>query len=152
MAHNEKDICSGCMACKIICPSQCIDINISDRKEFKREIEHDKCLKCRRCDNVCPHRSDVPLRKSIGGYNIYARKKSILRRSSSGGLASVIYEYCLRNAIHCFGVKFDRNYNLNYVLIKSEQDIRHAAGSKYVYSNMNNVYEKVKNIYFLVIR
>ena len=145
MMHASKAICSGCMACKYICPTGCIEIDTSNRIRFIKMVDHSKCVNCHLCEKVCPHSDDIRAKKSIYGYNAWSNKRSVLRRSSSGGIASMLYEYGVENNIKCVGVSFDERLNLYYVFLDDCRMLRDAAGSKYVFSRMDKVYEGVRS-------
>lgn len=134
--------CSGCKACENICPNQCISIK-EKKYGFIRVINNKKCINCGLCDRVCPKRHVQELNIPIKGYNAFSKKKSVLRRSSSGGIATELYYNCLKNGIYCVGVNFNDN-KLSYVYIESLKDILNAAGSKYVFSDMNQIYKNIE--------
>lgn len=51
---ENKNECSGCWACKNICPKAAIDM-VSDNEGFKfPQIDNDKCVECKLCLKVCP--------------------------------------------------------------------------------------------------
>lgn len=137
---EKNSICSGCRACEAICPKKCIEINVLGRKEFTKIVKKEECINCHLCDRVCPHTAHIDLKEPLGGFNAYALRSSVIRRASSGGIASSMYEYCMENSITGIGVLFDGNFNLNYTAIKNENQMRKAAGSKYVYSDMNGIH------------
>ena len=52
--YKNKNECSGCWACKNICPKSAIDM-VSDNEGFKfPQIDKDKCVECGLCLKVCP--------------------------------------------------------------------------------------------------
>lgn len=142
---EKNNACSGCRACEAICPKECIKINVLGRKEFTKIIKKKECTNCHLCEWVCPHTAHIDLKEPLKGFNAYALKSSVIRRSSSGGIASSMYEYCMENSITGIGVLFDGNFNLNYTAIKNERQMRKAAGSKYVYSDMSGIHSLVAN-------
>lgn len=140
--RKDKCKCSGCRACENICPQKCIKIDSSNRKKFVR-CKTSKCIECGLCDLVCPHNEPQFLLQPVLGMNAWSLNRRIQRNSSSGGIASTIYDWCLQNNIRCIGVNFDVGYNLKYKFITSQNELNKAVGSKYVYSDMNNIYHQI---------
>ena len=79
--------CQGCLAhpCREICPKGAI--SFKDKKAF---IDHDKCIKCGRCANVCPyhaiHHHVRPCADACGMHAI---------GSDEHGRAEIDYEKCV---------------------------------------------------------
>lgn len=136
------EFCSGCKACENICPKNCIVVQ-EKKYGFNIVKNQKKCIQCGLCDKVCPQKNGQNLRSSLKGYNAFSKKNSILRRSSSGGIATELYYYCLKEQICCVGVNFIDN-KLSYVYIDSFKKIINAAGSKYVFSDMNKIYKAIE--------
>lgn len=140
----EVKNCSGCKACENICPTGCLKIDTSGKYLFVKDIDVENCIKCGKCADVCPMQM-VRLEHPVSAYVARSKNTNILRNSASGGIGATIYYHCLEHGISCVGVLFDKNYNLKYEFIKSQEDIKKASGSKYVYSDMNTVYQKIED-------
>lgn len=135
--------CTGCSACEAICPKKCITM-IPDREGFLRpHINENICVECGMCKIVCE--------KAITNKNkikecLVATNKSLnlARNSSSAGAFSVIIDSIGNKKIKVFGAAFDDNLKVNHIGI-DERDISSLRGSKYVQSNLNNVFTDIKN-------
>lgn len=46
--------CSGCGACKNICPKKCIEMKYNEEGFLYPNINKDICINCNRCSNICP--------------------------------------------------------------------------------------------------
>ena len=56
---TNKSECSGCSACKNICPRSCISMS-EDEKGFKYpKVNHSFCINCGLCETVCPIKNIV---------------------------------------------------------------------------------------------
>lgn len=139
MDRSAKE-CSGCMACKSICPENCIHIRTDRAGNFVRLIDDEKCMKCGRCKVVCPLNRQERMSTPRKAYIAWSKKKE--KRSSSGGIAGSIYRYCLSNRIACIGVRYDEDFSVKYDFVDSVKDIEKFEGSKYVYSHMR-IYRKI---------
>ena len=134
--------CSGCRACECICPQKCIHIEDTGKRKFVR-IKGSACKECGLCDSVCPHLHAEEVHEPMEGYNAWTKSRRMIKAVSSGGIASTMYQYGYAHHINCVGVNFDDDFHLSYVFLDSQKKMRKAIGSKYVYSNMNDVYEQI---------
>ena len=137
--------CSGCKACENICPTKCLEIDTTNKDYFIRKIDKEKCIKCKKCLKVCPMKK-TDLQEPVQAFIAWSKDKNIAKTSASGGMAATIYNYCLENNIATGGVYFNNQYELKYNFIESEEDIRKAVGSKYVYSDMDDIYASIENV------
>ena len=96
----DKLLCTGCSACAAICPVNAIK-EIFDEWGFSYPcIDNELCMKCGACTQVCPV---LQKNSSANIYSCYAaqhKDKSVLSRSTSGGVFFAIAEKVLaRNGI-----------------------------------------------------
>lgn len=136
--------CSGCKACENVCPTGCLKIDTSDKIRFVREIDEEKCIGCKKCIAVCPMKKSE-LHTPMKGMIAWSEKRKIAKESSSGGIATTIYNYCIKSQVMCVGVHFEDSRRLVYDFIYNEDDIAKAVGSKYVYSDMNDIYQRIES-------
>ena len=141
MKKNTLSACSGCMACKKVCPKNCISIK-ENGKGFVRDIDGSVCIGCKKCEKVC-HIMHQNLRHPVKAYVAKSKNPSVQRNSASGGIAAAIYEYCLDHKICCVGVRYNSKMQAYYDFIKNKEEIRKFSGSKYVYSHMEDIYAEV---------
>ncbi len=141
---KNKEKCCGCHACVNICPQKAIRMQ-EDEKGFKYPVvDKEKCIECRLCEKVCPM-----LKNTINNYEkkVYAamnKNKNERINSSSGGIFSLLAKEILNRKGIVFGAAFDKDFNVNHVYIDDIKDINKLQGSKYVQSNINDSYKKVK--------
>lgn len=138
----RQGMCTACGACLIICPSKCIEYKF-DRLETKSAyIQKENCINCKLCKKVCPIEN-----KSIGVlseecYAAWSMDKEIRNTSASGGIATEFYHYASEHGIWFAGVRMDKNFNAVYCL--ENTDWKLFSNSKYVYSDMRNIYYLIK--------
>ncbi len=144
MKERTIDRCSGCKACENACPKHCLVINGSGFDLFKEQIDEKRCIGCGGCKEVCPQLNPSPLYRPMIGYNVWSRNKYVARLSASGGVAASLYKKAISNAIHCIGVCYDEEMRLNYEFVQDTSDIQRFSGSKYVYSDMKDIYKKIR--------
>lgn len=137
----KKTDCSGCMACENVCPAHCIQIRTTTTGNFIRFIDDSHCRHCGRCETVCPTKESGWLSMPQKAYLAWSKKAD--KRSSSGGIAASIYRYCLSHHMECVGVKYDEALSARYDFVRSMEDMPSFAGSKYVYSHMDSIYQNI---------
>ena len=91
---KEKKDCTGCTACKAICPVTCIDM-VKDELGFPYPVaDLSLCIHCGLCEQVCPMRQDEPVqledRVPPMAYAAITNDDVIWRASASGGAFSEI--------------------------------------------------------------
>ncbi|WP_423363528.1 Coenzyme F420 hydrogenase/dehydrogenase, beta subunit C-terminal domain [Mycoplasma sp. P36-A1] len=148
---NIKEDCSGCLACKNICPVKAINVT-KDNLEFNYPIiDQDKCIDCLLCKKVCPLVKDMHL-SNIKIYNdttneLYACKSNsndVLKQSTSGGMFTSLSDYFINTNNVVYGVIFDDNYNVIHARATTKQQRDKMRFSKYVQTDLDKIYPAIK--------
>ena len=67
---ENKNECSGCTACKNICPKNAIKM-VEDEKGFKYpKIDKEKCIECGACYRICPNIKKEEKNSIIEAYGV----------------------------------------------------------------------------------
>lgn len=143
----KKKECSGCTACKVVCPRNAIKME-EDREGFLYpQIDYSLCVKCGKCDKVCHSKNDkrATNEKNIVVYAGINKSEKIRIESSSGGIFSLLAERILALGGVVFGAGFDEMLNVVHMPVTSEKELWKLRGSKYVQSDMDNNFSLVKN-------
>lgn len=142
---EQKEKCCGCEACASICPSRCIEMR-ADERGFKYPfVKEDECIKCGRCERVCPVLRPLKGQAEPILYAVQNKDGTIRQESTSGGAFSVISKWILDRGGVVVGAAYDENF---CVLHKTEDSIEKVAsfrGSKYVQSQIGETFIQVKN-------
>ena len=82
----DKSLCSGCSACSMACPKNCISMQ-RDEEGFKYPKIDDKlCIDCGLCEKVCPIINNETVCDEIKiSYAAVNKDERIRLGSSSGG-------------------------------------------------------------------
>lgn len=145
----DKLKCCACTACKNICPKQAIEM-ISDEKGFLYpKIDENKCIKCGLCEKVCFYNTgykvlDDHLNK-IETYAIKHKDFNIRMNSRSGGIFTALSDYILDNKGVTYGVGYKENFVVCYKRAETKEERNNFRGSKYVQSELNDMFKRVKN-------
>ena len=139
----DRKECCGCSACMQKCPTKAISMEENEEGFLYPVIDKDKCINCGVCANICPQLSykQVHNEKFPEAYACYNKDIEELRKSSSGGFFSVIAGYVLDKNGIVIGAAFDKNLVLKHIIIDNKKDLEILRGSKYVQSNINEMYK-----------
>ena len=141
---NDHSKCTGCAACRDICPKNCISMHADALDAMYPMIDESVCVGCGLCEKICPAKAELtfkaPDRVLVG----WSNDRHVRLRSASGGVAYELYRTWIRNSGVAVGVTFDMEAGCRYVLIESEEDIKATQNSKYTFSDTAGIYKTVR--------
>lgn len=147
VVENKK--CTGCSACLNICPKDAIYMGKDAEGFLVPRIDAKKCIHCGLCNKVCPalngtsKENQYSLPKVYAGWN---KDEKVRLKSSSGGVFSVLAEYFLKKKGYVCGASFDEKNKLGHIIISSKKDLEKLRGSKYVQSEIGDIYKRIKKL------
>lgn len=141
---KNKTNCCGCTACMNICPKKAISM-IEDKEGFLYpKVDKKKCINCGLCEKICPiinKQQENSLKKSL----IIRTKNDIqLKNSTSGGFFTPLCNYVLSKNGLVYGVAFNEEKEVVHTCVSEPERAFIFQGSKYVQSNLNDVFSKIK--------
>lgn len=139
----ELNMCNGCMACVEKCHRNAITIK-DDLKYYNALIDTKKCVDCGLCTKVCPRENDNDMSKPKWWYQGWADSE-IREHASSGGAASAIIRAFIKNGGYVASCLFDSG-KFVFEVTNEMAVARKFAGSKYVKSNPEKIYEKIQSL------
>lgn len=142
---KDKDNCTGCGACSAVCPVSCISF-VRDEEGFDYPVADFRCINCGNCERVCPFINNSELYYSENNQKCVVgrhKKDEIWEKSTSGGAFTAICNaYCNTDDV-IYGARFEGTKVVHdYVL--SPQNIGSFRKSKYVQSDMQGSYKRIK--------
>lgn len=139
-------LCTGCQACKSICPTSCISMCLNDNGFYYPQIDTEKCISCGKCKKECPvanrYKDD---NKEPICYTSINKNDEVRTNSSSGGVFFELANYVIDNSGVVFGAIFDECMDVAISSCTTQEELKKACGSKYVQANINGAYEQVKD-------
>ena len=142
---KKKELCNGCSACTYVCPKKCIEMKEDDEGFIYPVIDESKCIHCGKCLTICSNTKEQNTKANPIFYGIINNNKEVLKNSTSAGAFYALLKelFSKQNAV-CYGVAYDENLVVKHMRAETLEDSLKFMGSKYVRSDINYIYEKVK--------
>lgn len=141
---EDKSKCCGCSACEQICPVRCIKMKEDKEGFLYPEIDKERCIHCKKCERVCPIKYPNIKNKKTKTYVGYARNEKIRKKSSSGGIFSLLAESVLEQNGVVFGAAFDHHFRVHHIAVTTMEELKKLRGSKYLQSRIENTFCETK--------
>lgn len=139
----DKNKCSGCGLCEIICPKQAIKLKKNNEGFLYPTIDKTKCINCNLCKRKCPSINYINENDKNDFYMAWSKNKKIVRSSSSGGIFTEIASTILEDNGIVVGCEI-KNNELEHIVIKKTNELDKIKGSKYIQSDIRKVLPIIK--------
>lgn len=142
--------CTGCGICTLVCPKECIKVELNQRGFYEASVNQEQCIKCNQCKKVCGQnieRFKIPQVKEKKVYAGYLKNKEVLKQVTSGGFCTYISEKALEKDIPVIGVRY--NYTdccAEHVVVVKKNGLSELTGSKYLQSNSLRGFKELKKL------
>lgn len=141
---KRAEECCGCNACYNVCPKNVIEMKMNEHGFAYPVINESLCTKCGRCVAVCPlknkSKDSTPLRV-IGAKN---KCEDVRQSSSSGGTFFELAKQVILKGGVVYGCALNEDMVAYHVSAEDEEGLKKFKSSKYVQSDVGNVYRQVK--------
>ncbi|WP_099205685.1 Coenzyme F420 hydrogenase/dehydrogenase, beta subunit C-terminal domain [Scatolibacter rhodanostii] len=143
----EEENCTGCGLCENVCPKKAIHMSVNHKGFLHPIIDAAACIDCLLCQAKCPANSNrTPNGTNPVVFAAWNKNKKIRKKSSSGGVFTLLAESVIEAGGIVAGVRWKENYQAEHCLIERKEDLHLLRGSKYVQSHTGNVYRDIKSI------
>ncbi len=140
-----KDLCSGCAACRAVCPKSAISMVADSEGFLYPQINAELCILCGKCQRACPSLNRLPPREPRAVYAAVATDDALRMASSSGGMFSLLARQVLAKGGIVFGAAWDyTDYSVKIISVRDETGLAELRGSKYVQANVGDAYFQVR--------
>lgn len=141
--YSSKKECCGCEACVTVCPTHIIHMKNDYDGFLYPEIESQgKCINCKRCIRVCPLKNPPKLASAYIHYGGYSKSDDDIKKSASGGVATVLSQYFIKNGGIVYGVSYSDDYSdIKYVRCDTFEMLEKLRGSKYAQAEKGNIFD-----------
>lgn len=144
---QEKDCC-GCTACMTVCPKNAIAMK-TDAKGFSYpEIDASLCVECGLCAEACAFQKGYSTEENLPEPHIYAVQhldEKERATSRSGGMFAALcgWFFTEMNGV-VYGAAYGEHFRVVHKRAENPADAFVFKGSKYVQSDMGDMFAKVK--------
>lgn len=138
--------CTGCGACRLVCPVQAINIKKNDYGFYNAFVDTDMCIGCKKCLSVCLKNGVVDAVELRDGeiFSAQSVNKDVVASSSSGGIAHELSIYALQKGYYVAGAKYDYDTNtVKTILINNLEKLEELQGSKYLQSKVDDAFFEI---------
>lgn len=142
----NMESCTGCFACKAVCPADAIEIAKDKYRKTIPKVREDKCVDCGLCKNVCHIRRTKEARVPQKCYAAWTKKEEDKETCASGGVATGFGRYIISQGGVVFGATFTPGKELECVIdmAETEEELEKFKTSKYVQTYAGNSYKQAK--------
>ncbi len=145
ITYEQKETCSGCMACASECPTQCIHPVYDEEGILYPKVDLDECIHCDHCVKMCPftHPEDVKAspEKAYAGWSLDEETR---RKSATAGVFTTLAKKFIDDGGVVYGVAYENDMSVSHIKIENTQDLYKIQSSKYVQSNFSDIYDALK--------
>ena len=100
---------------------------------------------CKKCEKVCPIHYPNSKNKETKTYVAYAKDEEIRKRSSSGGIFSLLAKSVLLQNGVVFGAAFDAQFQVHHIGVTKIEELEKLRGSKYLQSRVEHTFCEAEN-------
>lgn len=141
--NGNSVLCAGCHTCKLLCPTHAISVDAHPADGPVMSVNQNLCVHCNLCSSRCPQcNCFTPDRASLGECFAVMASDEIRIKSASGGAFPVLASAILaRGGVVCGAVW--NGFQVEHVLASTTQELAAMYESKYVRSNLNDIYARI---------
>ncbi len=142
---EKNDFCTGCGACRNICPTNAISMVFNEGGFYHPAINNNSCMNCAKCCDACPtliYKENT--NTLLATYAAIAEDK-IRIGSSSGGAFSVFAKKIIKDGGVVFGAAWTEDFYIKHIGVTEEKELNLLRKSKYAQSDVSLTFQEAKN-------
>ncbi len=136
--------CTGCSACYNSCGVGAIKMESDENGFLYPKVDESKCVKCLKCQRACPVDNKSEVKNNPLYYICKNKDEDIRKKSSSGGIFTILAQYVVESGGVVYGAGFDNEWKVVHTRADSAETLQCLRGSKYVQSEIGSTFSDVK--------
>ena len=137
--------CTGCHACASICPKECIVMKDAGEGFLFPVIDLESCVQCGRCEKVCPVLHEQKKSIHTQAFAMKNKDEDERRRSTSGGVFSLIAKQIIDAGGIVYGAAYDENFSVRHISVEDDGRLTFLQGAKYAQSIIGTTFVDVES-------
>jgi len=144
----KREKCNGCKMCKDLCPQEAISYYIDHEGFWYPKVNYNLCNGCELCIKLCPQINGFESKKNKPEvFAAWSNDKDIRLKSTSGGIFYELARQVINSRGYAVGAKYTEEYKgVGHTIVDSIKELEKLIGSKYLQSDTEDIYRKVKNL------
>ncbi len=140
--------CNGCKMCGDLCPVNAISYHTDEKGFWYPVIDHSKCIRCNKCEKICPHVNGcIRYKNPPVVYAAWSKDHEIRMQSTSGGLSYELGKKVINNGGYVVGCSYADCYRKAvHMVAHTLEELEPLMQSKYLQSDTAGIYRKVKKL------
>lgn len=144
---RNKAMCTGCSACRNICPMQCIEMRADEEGFLYPWVDSTVCIECGICHEHCPMSTRQEIQEeNICVYAAWSRNEQTRIESTSGGIFSELATEILKRGGYIVGAKYNEKHLVEHTIISDIIKLPELRQSKYIQSDMTTIFKEIKGL------
>ena len=136
--------CTGCQACRVSCPTNAITMQKNEKGNIYPVVDEQLCISCNKCARICPELSPVKLHnKQDNVLAIWVNNPKKRKYSTSGGASFIMAKTIIERGGYFCGAVYNDG-GAEHLICNSIDELYRFQGSKYVHSNVKDVYKEIE--------
>lgn len=141
---QDMNKCVGCSACYAVCPVDAISMKLSEEGFLEPEVNDDKCIKCKKCIDICRTNTTVKNAESSNIFLAINKELEIVKESSSGGVFSAIAKEFINDEKGVvIGAAFTSDNELKHIEVSRVEELYKLRKSKYIQSDISEIFFRI---------
>lgn len=144
-SYEQKEQCSGCMACAKECPANCINHIIDEEGFMYPKVDLSLCINCDHCIKMCPftHPDEHKL-EPISCYAAWSLDENTRFKSATAGVFTTLAQNFIKSGGVVYGAAYDDKMHLTHIRADNETELKRIQSSKYLQSDFSNIYNQIQ--------
>lgn len=144
---NFEKKCYGCSLCAKICPKKAIQMRKNEEGFLVPIIDKEKCINCGLCEKKCIYLNSKEKNEITNEdkfYFAYRKETDKYKTYNSSGIFTFLAKKFIENEDEVCGCIWNDNLEAIHKLSNDEECVKKMSYSKYVQSDIQNIYEEIR--------